>query len=172
MRGREEEKARWRGQEEDEQRQKVTGWADDAWFMARCGLGNAAIPAGASSRSLHRGTLKRWPTMRNHGGWSAPWPTAASAGVQLSWMWPFHSCALAVLWSPLSQFHVLRLSKVVSRLPHSARSASARGRSCPVASRSRKGHWQWLQTRSSKQSILIARLPCGAHTARRTPPDR
>lgn len=26
----EREKARWRGQEEDEQREKVTGWADDA----------------------------------------------------------------------------------------------------------------------------------------------
>jgi hypothetical protein len=29
-------------------------------------------PCGASSRSLHRGTLKRWPTMRNNGGCARP----------------------------------------------------------------------------------------------------
>jgi hypothetical protein len=50
----EREKARWRGQEEDEQRQKATGWADDAWFMARWALGSPATPAGLGQEPASR----------------------------------------------------------------------------------------------------------------------
>jgi len=50
----ERENSRWRGQEEDEQRENAKEWADEAWFMARWALGNAAIPAGLGQEPVSR----------------------------------------------------------------------------------------------------------------------